>query len=106
MAGHENYPVRGIIVEVQKDRKEEKRRQLPRYAAALWLQFDCPADVLVICPDEATAAWYATAIPTTLDGYTCRPKVLLPSLVPKTVKADEIAADPAMAVLSVAYHGD
>jgi hypothetical protein len=26
--------------------------------------------------------------------------------VPKTVKAKEMAADPAMAVLSVAYHGD
>jgi hypothetical protein len=106
MAGPEKYPARGIIVEIQKDRKEEKRRQLPRYAAALWLQFDCPADVLVICPDDTTAAWYAAAIPTTLDGYTYRPKVLLPSRVPKTVKADEMAADPAMAVLSVAYHGD
>jgi hypothetical protein len=42
-------------VEIQKDRKKEKRQQLPRYAAALWLQFDCPADVLVICPDDTTA---------------------------------------------------
>ena len=105
VAGPTGEPMRGIIVEVQQNKKADKRRQWPRYAAALWLQHDCPVDVLVICPDEPTAAWFAAAIPTKLEGYTHWPKVLRPAQVPATTTAEQVAADPLMAVLSVAYYG-
>jgi hypothetical protein len=95
----------GIVVEAQQKRSEAKRQRLPRYAAALWLEFDCPVDVLVICPDEATAAWYARPIPTKVPGYTFRPRVLYPSQVPSITSTRQAAMNPAMAVLSVAYHG-
>lgn len=97
VAGPAEHPARGIIVEIQQNRDKDKRRQWPRY--------DCPVDLLVICPDQATARWYAEPIPTTLDGYTHRPKVLLPAWVPAMTNAGKVAADPLMAVLSVAYHG-
>jgi hypothetical protein len=105
IAGPSRNPARGIIVEIQQDRRESKRRQWPRYAAALWLQHECPVDVLVICPDEETAGWYAEPIRTTLDGYTHRPKVLLPGRVPAITSPQDVAANPALGVLSVAYHG-
>jgi hypothetical protein len=105
IAGPARNPARGIIVEIQQDKRESKRRQWPRYAAALWLQHECPVDVLVICPDEETARWYAEPIRTTLDGYTHRPKVLLPGRVPAISSPKDVAANPALGVLSVAYHG-
>jgi hypothetical protein len=71
----------------------------------MWLRHDCPVDLLVICPDEATAEWYAAPIPTSLDGYTHRPRVLLPGRIPAMRHADMVVADPAMAVLSLTYHG-
>ncbi len=105
VAGSAQKPMRGIIVEIQQSKDKDKRRQWPRYAAAMWLRHDCPVDLLVICPDEATAAWYAAPIPTALDGYTHRPRVLLPARIPAMTKAGTVAADPAMAILSLTYHG-
>jgi hypothetical protein len=83
----------------------DKRRQIPRYAMAAWLWFKCYIDVLVICPDETTATWYAEPLPTALDDCLYRPKALLPSRVPAITDPGQVAADPDMAVLSVAYHG-
>lgn len=40
-----------------------------------------------------------------MPGYTFRPKVLHPGQVPVITDAGQVATDPAMAVLSVAYHG-
>ncbi len=68
----------GIVVEAQRETTEKKRRQLPRYAAALWLEHECPVNVLVLCPDEATAEWYAEPIPTTVPGFTFLPRALHP----------------------------
>jgi hypothetical protein len=105
VAGPAQKPTRGIIVEIQQSKDKDKRRQWPHYAAAMWLRHDCPVDLLVICPDEATAAWYATPIPTSLDGYTHRPRVLLPARIPAMTEPGTVAADPAMAILSLTYHG-
>jgi hypothetical protein len=96
----------GIVVEAQRETTEKKRRQLPRYAAALWLEHECPVDVLVLCPDEATAEWYAEPIPTTVPGFTFLPRALHPRRVPAITDPDQAAASPSLAVLSVAYHGD
>jgi hypothetical protein len=65
----------------------------------------CPVDVLVICPDAKSAFWYAQPVPTSLPGYTHQPIVLPPSAVPAITSSAEVVARPAMAALSVAYHG-
>ncbi len=59
----------------------------------------------MICPDDGTADRYAEPIPTSLDGYTHWPTVLRPARVPSLTSAAQAIADPAMAVMSVAYHG-
>ena len=98
-------PVRAVIVEAQKRTLKDKPPQWARYAAQLWTFLRCPVDVLVICPDAKSAFWYARPVPTTLPGYTHLPIVLPPSAVPCITSPNEAAARPAMAVLSVAYHG-
>jgi len=105
LVGPQYAPVRVILVEVQAEESADKRRQIPRYAMAAWLWFKCYTDVLVICPDEKTATWYAEPLPTALDDCLYRPKALLPSRVPAITDPGQVAADPDMAVLSVAYHG-
>ena len=105
VAGPAHDPVRAVIVEAQKRTLTDKPPQWARYAAQLWTFLRCPVDVLVICPDAKAAFWYARAVPTTLPGYTHLPIVLPPSAVPGIIGPDEAAARPAMAALSVAYHG-
>jgi hypothetical protein len=105
VAGPALDPVRAVIVEAQKRTLHDKPPQWARYAAQLWTFLRCPVDVLVICPDAKAAFWYARPVPTTLPGYTHLPIVLPPSAVPAIVSAREAAARPAMAALSVAYHG-
>ena len=83
----------------------DKPPQWARYAAQLWTFLRCPVDVLVICPDAKSAFWYARPVHTGLPGYTHLPVVLPPSVVPTIADPDTAAANPAMAALSVAYHG-
>ena len=105
VAGPVRDPVRAVIVEAQKRTLHDKPPQWARYAAQLWTFLRCPVDVLVICPDAKSAFWYAHPVPTTLPGYTHLPIVLPPAAVPALTSPGEAAARPAMAALSVAYHG-
>jgi hypothetical protein len=105
VAGSAHNPVRAVIVEAQKRTFAGKPPQWARYAAQLWIFLRCPVDVLVICPDAKSAFWYARPVPTSLPGYTHLPIVLPPSAVPAITNAADAAARPAMAALSVAYHG-
>lgn len=105
VAGSARDPVRAIIIEAQKRTFHDKPAQWARYAAQLWIFLRCPVDVLVICPDAKSAFWYARPVTTNLPGYTHLPIVLPPSAVPTVTSPDEVAARPAMAALSVAYHG-
>lgn len=105
IAGSTWDPAHVIIVENQQERIESKRQKLPKYAAAAWLQYDCPADVLVLCPDTEIAAWYADPVRTGMGGSPFRPRVLFPDRVPAITDPAQVADDPSMAVLSVAYHG-
>lgn len=94
-------------MEAQKKQQEAKLRQLPRYAMGLWLRHECPVDVLVICPDRETAEFYAAPIsfPVPVPGRVFLPRALFPELVPAFTAPVEVARNPAMAVLSLAYHG-
>jgi hypothetical protein len=98
-------PVHGTIVEAQQSMNAAKLQQLPRYAAALWLLLRRRVDVLMICPEDQIAAWYAKVIPTSLPGYTFRPVVIGPAQVPAIIDPLEVAASPGLGALSVAMHG-
>jgi hypothetical protein len=103
--GSAQYPSHVIIVELQRAEDAAKLRQWPRYAAAKWLRYECPVDVLVICPDEKTADWFARPIQTDLDGYTHCPTVLRSVQVPAFTVGMHASLNPGMGVLSLAYHG-
>ena len=77
LAGPASDPVRAIIVEFLQGRDDTVRQRWPLYAAAIWLSHGCPVDLLVICSDELTGHWADRPIATALDGYVCRPNVLL-----------------------------
>jgi hypothetical protein len=105
VAGPIHDPVRAVIVEIQRQPSETKLRQFPRYAVALWLLLKCPVDLLVVCPDDQTAGWYARSIETNLRGYTHYPIAMRPSQVPVITDPVEATRHPTLAALSVAYHG-
>lgn len=77
LAGPLRQPVHAIVVEFQQGRDDETRHRWPMYAAAIWLCHGCPVDLLVVCPDVLTAHWADRPVATTLDGYVCRPAVLV-----------------------------
>jgi hypothetical protein len=103
--GSPRAPVHGIVVEVQQEKSDGKRRQLPRYAAALWLLLGCPVTVLCICPESDVAAWYAEPIRTELPGYVFPAVVLGPRDVPVMTDPEEAAARPELAAMAVMVHG-
>jgi hypothetical protein len=103
--GPPHDPVHGIVVEIQQNKTESKRRQLPRYAAALWLMLSCPVTVLVICPTATAAAWYAERVHTKLPGYVFQAAVVGPDQIPVITDPHEAAAQPDLAALAVMAHG-
>ena len=105
VAGPEKSPVRAIIVTAQKRTYRDKPLRWAHQAAQVWTDLRCPVDVLVICPAAKSAYYYARPVPTTLRGYVLVPLVVPPSAVPVISDPDEAAANPAMAALSIAYHG-
>ena len=96
---------RAVVVEAQREPSKDKREKFAMYAAALWLEHLCPVDVVVLCPDTKTAAAFAAPIPTGMNGCSFQARVLQPGRVPAYTDAAEMAANPSLAVLSVAYHG-
>lgn len=100
------HPVHAIIVEVQQRESASKRESLPRYAAALWLQMNCPVTVLVICPDQRTADWAEKPIDTNLPGYRLRCGVIGPASIPRVTQIPQAAEHPELAALSVMTHGE
>ncbi|MGH3167316.1 MAG: hypothetical protein ACRDN0_15675 [Trebonia sp.] len=88
LVGHARNPLRAIILEFQATRDDTKRRRWPHDVIAVWQRHDCPVDLLVVCPDDTIARWWAEPIRTTLRGYTCHPRAVslsrLEALLPAT----------------------
>ncbi|NRQ37903.1 hypothetical protein HII36_39650 [Nonomuraea sp. NN258] len=106
LVGPRQEPVHGVIVEVQRDRTDEKRKAWTRYAAALWLRLDKPVTLLAICPDAGTAAWASEPIETELARFTLQPRVIGPDQIPAIDDAAYMSTHPELAALSVMAHGD
>ena len=101
-----NIPVRVIIVEVQLEKSERKRYTWPAYLVVSRAIHECPADLLVIAPDPAVAAWCAEAIEIGAPGFVLRPQVLRRGDIPVVTDPAEAARRPELAVLSAMAHGE
>lgn len=95
----------GVVVEVQRKKAEDKRWTWPLYLATLRNRQRCPTILMVIAPDPAVAQWCGVQIDTGHPGHTLTPLVLGPEHVPLMKDGSQVAADPAMAVLSALFHG-
>ncbi|MCC3770230.1 hypothetical protein [Streptomyces sp. UNOC14_S4] len=78
------------------------------YLSFLKAKYSCPALLLVVCQDKATADWAAGPFRLGLDGWTAltvHPLVLGPGNVPMIVEPEEAAQDLALATFSAMTHG-
>lgn len=99
-------PVGVVVVEIQLQPRDDKRWAWPLYLAALRRRWRCPALLLVVCVDDATARWAAAPIDVGNPGFRLRPLVLGPSAVPVIGDRDAAVAHPELTVLSVLAHAD
>ena len=98
-----DIPVRVIIVEVQLAVDPRKRLSWPAYVTVSRAIHGCPADLLVVAPDPAVAAWCAEPIEIGVPGFVLRPPVLRRTAVPVVTDPAEAARRPELGVLSA--HG-
>ncbi|TDQ47570.1 hypothetical protein [Actinorugispora endophytica] len=97
--------VLAVVVEVQRGRDRRKRLSWPVYLATLRARLDCPAVLLVLCPDDATAAWCAAPIDMGHPGWVLAPLVAGPERLPVLASVEQGAREPELAVLSAIAHG-
>lgn len=100
-----NGPVTAVIVEVQLRRDQRKRWSWPVYVTTLRSRLQCPAMLLVVCTDPATAAWCATPIELGNPASRLVPMVLGPDRVPIVTDVEQAVRYPELAVLSAMAHG-
>ncbi|PXY27751.1 hypothetical protein [Prauserella muralis] len=98
-------PALAVVVEAQLGRDRGKRWSWPVYLATLRARLRCPAVLLVVCADIATAAWCSTPIELGHPGWTLAPVVLGPDRVPVVTDVGDAARAPELAVLSAMAHG-
>lgn len=94
-----------VVVEVQLAIAEEKDWSWPIYTTALRREHQCPAALLVICPDASVAAW-GRRVREVGPRHTFAPLVIGPEETPKIEAAEEARRRPSLAVLSAIAHGN
>ena len=100
-----DHPVFAVVVEVQLRVDPRKRRTWPAYVATLYARLGCPVMLLVVCPDQAVAAWSAKLVVITEPGLVLTPVVLGPRHVPVLTDVEVARDHPELAVLSALVHG-
>jgi hypothetical protein len=93
-----------VIVEVQLDEDDDKLRTWPVYVAALRARLRCPAMLLVITRDPATARWARRPIELGHPGFQLTPLVVDYADVPRITDLETASQLPQLAVLSVLAH--
>ncbi|HUC00404.1 MAG TPA: hypothetical protein VMS11_11310 [Solirubrobacterales bacterium] len=93
-----------VIVEVQLDEDDDKLRTWPVYVAALRARLRCPAMLLVITRDPATARWARRPIELGHPGFQLTPLVVDYADVPRITDLETASHLPQLAVLSVLAH--
>ena len=99
-------PVFGVIVEVQLGRDDRKHYSWPLYVAALRARWECPVSLLVVTPENTVVRWARRSIDLGHPGFSFRPVIAGPDVVPWITDPDEARADPELAVLSALAHRD
>lgn len=92
-----------VVVEVQLDRREEKRRVWPLYAASAHQALGKTTWLVVVALDEGVAAWARRPI-TGFQGGTFAPLVIGPAEMPRIVDEEVAARTPELALLSALVH--
>lgn len=98
--------VLAVVVERQIGRDYGKRASWPAYLVTLHTRLECPAVLVVLCPNEAMARWSATPIKIGHPGFELVPLTIGPSRMPIVVDTDQARDLPELAVLSAHAHGD
>jgi hypothetical protein len=93
-----------VIVEVQRERDEDKRYSWPAYSVLLRARFRCDVLLLVLATKRGVARWCSRPIELG-NGAVFRPTVLGPDLVPAVTDHEQAHARPELAVLSAMVHG-
>jgi hypothetical protein len=94
-----------VVIEVQLSADGRKRYVWPAYVATLYARLECPALLLVLCPNAAVAAWCAQPIVVSEPGMVLTPVVLGPEQVPLVTDTWVARRHPELAVLSALAHG-
>ena len=97
------HPVLGIVIEVQLRPDPSKAYSWPYYVASLQLRLRCPTCLLIFTPDARVAKWAAHISPQG-PGWSFKPLVLGPDMIPVVTTPEDAAARPELAVLSVMAH--
>lgn len=101
-----NRPAAAVVIEVQLRPDARKRFTWPAYLTSLRARLRCPAVLLVLCADEATARWCATPIDVGHPDWVLRPLVLGPHQTPVVADPQVASTNPELAVLSSIAHAN
>jgi hypothetical protein len=99
-------PVLAVVVEVQLRDDGHKRWAWPAYVVNLYARLRCPVELLVVCPDPATARWCSKPIAVNGSGFVLTPQVLGRAEVPVVTDPELARRQPQLAVLSAMVHGE
>jgi hypothetical protein len=100
----DDRPVTGVIVEVQRQIKRDKRLTWPVYVTTLRAKLDCAAVLLVVAPDPEVAAWARQPIELGHPGFRLMPVVIGFDDVPWVRDRAAALRLPELAMLSVMAH--
>jgi hypothetical protein len=94
----------GIIVEVQRERNNDKEFSWPAYRVNIRHRVKAPAVLIAVCPRASVAAWAARAFDTGHPGFTFRALVLGPHNYPKVTEVSGTGALAERMVLGTLIH--
>jgi hypothetical protein len=97
-------PELAVIVEIQRSSEKGKRLSWPAYVANLRAKRRCDVILVVVCLDEATAAWCREPIDLGHPGFVFTPVVIGPRDLPVITDPARIAAQPRLATLAALAH--
>ena len=95
-----------IIVEAQLGEDGDKLYSWPVYAAVMRARRRCPAYVLAVAPDEATARWASQPIAVSPGAGTWHALVLGPREVPHVERPEYAREHPELTVMSALMHAN
>jgi hypothetical protein len=93
-----------VVVEVQRDRDDNKPYAWPAYVARLRAQLERPVTLLVFATSPSVARWARQPIELGHPGFVLRPIVVDYEMVPRVTDPDDGRKNPELAVLSALSH--